>query len=159
MGRIVVFVYAMLPYDKLRAKHFQHHKTPGRPEDPDYHGERGGFLPWYLHFMRNYVTIPQIIGMAISFNLLRYVAGVPLGNVILFWAGPALLSTLQLFFFGTYLPHREPQGGYTNPDHAQSNDYPVWLSLLTCYHFGYHWEHHRYPNAAWWQLPKKRARA
>jgi beta-carotene/zeaxanthin 4-ketolase len=109
--------------------------------------------------MRNYVTILQIIGMAILFNLLRYVAGVPLGNLILFWASPALLSTGQLFFFGTYLPHREPQGGYTNPDHAQSNDYPFWLSLLTCYHFGYHWEHHRYPNIAWWQLPKKRARA
>lgn len=27
------------------------------------------------------------------------------------------------------------------------------LSFLTCYHFDYHWEHHRWPYAPWWQLP------
>ncbi len=157
IGRIVMIVYAMLPYDRLRTEHFQHHKTPGRPEDPDYHSETDGrFLLWYLHFMRHYVTVGQLVGMAVVFNLLFYVVGVPGLNLVLFWAVPALLSTGQLFLFGTYLPHREPLGGYTNAYHAQSNAYPVWLSLLTCYHFGYHWEHHHYPSVPWWQLPQKR---
>jgi beta-carotene ketolase (CrtW type) len=97
--------------------------------------------------------------MAAVFNGLLYWVGVPPANLILFWAGPALLSTVQLFAFGTYLPHREPDGGYTNRHHACSNDYPVWLSFLTCYHFGYHLEHHQYPNVPWWQLPRKRQQA
>jgi beta-carotene ketolase (CrtW type) len=160
IGRIVMAVYALLPYDRLRAKHFQHHKTPGRLQDPDYHGEGDSrFVPWYLHFMRNYVTVGQLVGMAAVFNGLLYWVGVPPANLILFWAGPALLSTVQLFAFGTYLPHREPDGGYTNRHHACSNDYPVWLSFLTCYHFGYHLEHHQYPNVPWWQLPRKRQQA
>jgi beta-carotene ketolase (CrtW type) len=160
LGRFVMLIYALLPYDRLRSKHFQHHKTPGRSQDPDYHGEKDGrFGLWYLHFMRNYVTVGQVLGMAVIFNVLFHGFGVPLVNLILFWAGPALLSTVQLFLFGTFLPHREPDGGYTNRHHARSNTYPVWLSFLTCYHFGYHLEHHRFPNVPWWQLPQARANA
>jgi beta-carotene/zeaxanthin 4-ketolase len=160
IGRIVMLVYALLPYDKLRAKHFQHHKTPGRPQDPDYHGDQDNRLvPWYLHFMRNYMTIGQLIGMAVVFNVLLIVVRVPVMNLIVFWAVPSLLSSVQLFVFGSYLPHREPEGGYTNRHHAQSNAYPLWLSFLTCYHFGYHLEHHRYSNVPWWRLPQKRQEA
>ena len=156
-GRIILFLYALFPYGKIRAAHFQHHRTPGRPKDPDYHdGEHKGLARWYLTFMLHYMTVPQLIGMGLIFNLLQFAAGVPLPNVVLFWAVPALASTLQLFYFGTYLPHREPAGGYTNRSHAQSNDYPRWLSFLTCYHFGYHLEHHLYPNVPWWGLPQKR---
>jgi hypothetical protein len=39
---------------------------------------------------------------------------------------------------------------------ARSSSMPIWLSLLTCYHFGYHWEHHEYPYVPWcacgWRL-------
>ncbi|MBN1249089.1 MAG: fatty acid desaturase, partial [Anaerolineae bacterium] len=147
VGQIILFLYALFPYKKIREAHFQHHRTPGRPDDPDYHdGQHRGFLRWYLHFMVHYLTLPQLVGMALIFNLLRYGAGVPLRNVMAFWAGPALLSTLQLFAFGTYLTHREPPAGYTNRHHAQTSTYPKWLSFLTCYHFGYHLEHHLYPN-------------
>ncbi|MBD3338449.1 MAG: beta-carotene ketolase, partial [Candidatus Lokiarchaeota archaeon] len=24
-------------------------------------------------------------------------------------------------------------------------------------HFGYHWEHHEYPNIPWWRLPAVRS--
>lgn len=31
------------------------------------------------------------------------------------------------------------------------------LSFLTCYYFGYHLEHHLYPNVPWWRLPERYA--
>jgi beta-carotene ketolase (CrtW type) len=42
--------------------------------------------------------------MAITYNLLKLVF--PMWNLILFWEVPAILSTLQLFYFVRILPHR-----------------------------------------------------
>jgi beta-carotene ketolase (CrtW type) len=108
--------------------------------------------------MRNYLSPLQLLGIAVVFNFLIFIVRVPFLNMILFWAIPSLGSTFQLFHFGTYLPHREPPGGYTNKHHARSNDYPFVVSLLTCYHFGYHLEHHMYPYVQWWRLPSVRRR-
>ena len=47
---------------------------------------------------------------------------------------------------------------YDNPHRARSNGYPPWLSFLTCYHFGYHFEHHEYPYVPWWGLSSVRHR-
>jgi beta-carotene ketolase (CrtW type) len=69
---------------------------------------------------------------------------------------PALLSSLQLFYFGTYLPHRPGPDAFTDHHRARSNGYSEWLSLLTCFHFGYHHEHHRAPGEPWWRLPTVR---
>jgi beta-carotene ketolase (CrtW type) len=77
-------------------------------------------------------------------------------NLILFWIIPPLLSTFQLFYFGTYLPHRELSEPYTDAHRTRSNDYNVFWSFLSCYHFGYHWEHHEYTHIPWWRLPKIR---
>jgi beta-carotene ketolase (CrtW type) len=75
-----------------------------------------------------------------------------------------LLSSLQLFLVGTFLPHR---GQDHNPGENQGDDLgedrhrsislalPEGLSLLACYHFGYHREHHRAPQLAWHQLPQE----
>ena len=77
--------------------------------------------------------------------------GVPIESMWCCWITPQVLSTIQLFYFGTYLPHR----GTFEPDSfpARSNSYPSWLSLVTCFHFGYHFEHHKYPYIPWWYLP------
>ena len=157
MGTIAVRLYALFSYRKLLEKHWAHHRTPASETDPDFHdGEHSGFLAWYLRFMREYLSGWQIIGMAIVFQIMEYVLMVPTINLILFWVSPALLSTLQLFYFGTYLPHRLPTGGYDNPHRARSNAYSTLWSLITCYHFGYHWEHHEYPSVPWWNLPEIR---
>ena len=34
------------------------------------------------------------------------------------------------------------------------NYWPRLISLLTCYHYGYHREHHAMPHVPWWQLPQ-----
>ncbi len=63
---------------------------------------------------------------------------------------------LQLFYFGTYLPHR---GSPASRHSARSNDWPYWLSLISCFHFGAcHEEHQAFPNLAWWELPRAKAR-
>ena len=156
IGRVILLAYALFPYGRVRSQHFKHHRFPARPRDPDYHdGERTGFFPWYFRFMLHYLTIWQVLGMAVLFNVLQHAFGLPVPKLLAFWVAPALLSTVQLYTFGVYLPHREPPGGYTNPHRARSNDYPVWLSFLTCYHFGYHLEHHEHPNTPWWRLPQR----
>lgn len=159
IGALAVVLYALFSYRKLHRKHHEHHARPGHPgEDPDFHdGEHHSFWRWYLHFALGYVGAWQIVGMAVAFNVLSHVIGVAEPKLFAFWVVPLLLSTLQLFYFGTYLPHRgvHPDG---DPHRARSNDYPVWLSFLTCYHFGYHREHHESPGTPWWRLPAVRGR-
>ena len=154
VGALCVILYALFSFNKLRVEHQKHHAHPGREDDPDFHdGEHRGFGAWYFHFLKTYVTWRQIAGMAIAFNIMLHVFKIPQVNLILFWVSPALLSTLQLFYFGTYLPHREPAGGYDNSHRATSNEFSVFWSFITCYHFGYHWEHHEFPQVPWWKLP------
>lgn len=157
IGTVAVRLYALFEYRNLLAKHWAHHKTPASGTDPDFHdGTHSGFLAWYFHFMKTYLGWKQIVGMALVFQIMEYVLGIPTVNLLLFWVLPSWLSTLQLFYFGTYLPHRLPEGGYDNRHRAQSNVYSTFWSFITCYHFGYHWEHHEYPYVPWWELPKTR---
>lgn len=154
IGIIAVRLYAFFSYKNLLSKHWEHHKHPATQDDPDFHDDRHrGFFRWYLHFMANYLSWEQIIGMAIMFNVLHYLFHIPTINLILFWIVPAFASTFQLFYFGTFLPHRELDEGYKDHHRARSNNYSVFWSFLSCYHFGYHWEHHEYPYIPWWRLP------
>jgi len=160
IGIFVVFIYALFSYKNLLTKHWDHHKYPASSKDPDFHdGVHKNFFQWYIHFIRNYITWKQILGMAILFNVLLHLFHIPIPNLLLFWVTPSLLSTFQLFYFGTVLPHCETSEGYKDKHRARSVRLPVSLSLLSCYHFGgFHWEHHAYPNVAWWSLPATRAK-
>lgn len=155
-GRIALALYALFSFSALIEEHRKHHARPGHPEeDPDFHdGNNDSFIRWYLRFLSHYVTLRQVIGMAIIFNLLHHVAGVGIERLLLLWVLPLIVSTLQLFYFGTFLPHRSFAPG--DPHRATTVDYPPWLSFLTCYHFGYHWEHHAFPFVPWWRLPSVR---
>jgi beta-carotene ketolase (CrtW type) len=76
--------------------------------------------------------------------------------VALFCVLPLLLSSLQLFLVGTYLPHRgQGEGPEADRHRSISLALPEGLSLLACYHFGYHREHHQAPQLAWHQLPEE----
>ncbi len=155
IGIISVLLYAMFSYKKLLTKHHQHHRSPGTKDDPDFHdGVHKGFWHWYLHFLFTYLTWIQFLGMAIVFNILHHVFKIPIPNLLFFWVFPSVISTLQLFYFGTFLPHRESTEEFKDQHRARSNNYNVLFSFLTCYHFGYHWEHHEYPYIPWWKLPK-----
>jgi beta-carotene ketolase (CrtW type) len=162
-GRLALTLYAGLAYNSCRAKHELHHRFSGGSGDPDVHGaERPGLkaaLRWFLHFLGGYLSWEQmarLLGGWGALGLLSLAVTPTAGlNLLLFCILPLLLSSAQLFVFGTYLPHRatDPDSGSRKP---RSLDLPVWLSLLTCYHFGYHWEHHQYPWLAWHELPGSR---
>jgi beta-carotene ketolase (CrtW type) len=157
IGSLAVKLFALFSYQRMLKKHWEHHRHPASSKDPDFHdGIHPGFIRWYSHFMMSYVTWWQILGMAITFNLFIYLCKIETINLVIFWIIPPLLSTFQLFYFGTYLPHREPGEPFRDDHRARSNDYRVLWSFLSCYHFGYHWEHHEYPHIAWWRLPKIR---
>ncbi len=155
IGTFALLAYGLFSYKQLLKAHRQHHHHPASDLDPDFHnGKATGAIGWYLYFMRRYWSWSRFLAQVTTFHILHLLVGIPEANLILFWIVPSLLSSLQLFYFGTYLPHREPQDGYADKFRAQSNYRPLWWSFLSCYHFGYHHEHHRYPNLTWWQLPK-----
>ena len=155
IGRFCVILYALFSFRKLQTEHWEHHSHPASEQDPDFQdGRHPEYWAWYGNFLKHYVGFWQIVGMAAVFNILEHGMGVAVGDLLLFWVLPSVLSTLQLFTFGTYLPHREQPEGYRDQHRARSNDYGTWWSFVSCYHFGYHWEHHAYPFVPWWKLPR-----
>ncbi|WPZ11295.1 fatty acid desaturase [Roseivirga spongicola] len=149
IGHFTSLLFSFNFYRRLFPKHHEHHRYVATDKDPDYHG--GNFFAWYLSFLKQYLNIWQILLMAISFNILKLF--LPTENLIVFWMLPAVLSTLQLFYFGTYLPHR---GEHKQDNIHKSNSQKLnhaW-AFLSCYFFGYHYEHHASPGTPWWQLWK-----
>ncbi|MFN3944926.1 MAG: fatty acid desaturase [Allosphingosinicella sp.] len=159
VGRLALFLYAGFSYDRLLPKHFDHHRRPGTADDPDFSADHpSAFWPWYVAFLRQYFGWREwaVLTTAVAFYLL--VLGAPYANLLLFWALPAILSSMQLFLFGTYLPHRVEAAPFADRHNARSTGQGRLVSLLTCFHFGYHHEHHLAPHVPWWRLPEERAR-
>lgn len=154
IGSLALTVYGLFSFKKLLQKHWQHHHHPASDRDPDFHnGKHDNFIAWYCQFMVNYWSWSRLLGLMVIYNVLERVLHVPSSNLLLFWVIPSLLSSVQLFYFGTFLPHREPQDGFSDALRARSSYRPLIWSFLTCYHFGYHHEHHEFPHVPWWQLP------
>ena len=158
VGRLCLGIYAGFSYDRLIGKHFDHHRYPGTAQDPDFNDEDPKhFWRWYLAFFSRYFGWQPLVFMTVISGIYQWVFGVQLSNLLALWAAPAILSSFQLFYFGTYLPHRHEEEGFPDRHNARSNDFSWLVSLLTCFHFGYHQEHHISPNVPWWQLPQVRA--
>jgi beta-carotene ketolase (CrtW type) len=148
LGKFCTILFAFNQYEKLRTKHHMHHNHVNTEQDPDVH--QGNFFIWWFKFMWQYVTWQQVLAMAITYNILKL--WFPMWNLILMWELPAILSTLQLFYFGTYLPHRGThEEGNAQQSRSQSKNH-MW-AFISCYFFGYHYEHHAYPYLPWWKLP------
>lgn len=147
-GRLTAMLFAFNSYDQLIHKHHKHHRHVASEEDPDFH-ESGNFWTWYYNFLKNYITLKQLVLITIAFQIL--LLAFPIENIILFWVLPSILSTFQLFYFGTYIPHRT--------GHHSDNKYKSGTlkknhlrAFLSCYFFGYHYEHHDAPGVPWWRL-------
>lgn len=157
IGRLALAIYGALPYQRCLHNHALHHRHAGTARDPDHHGEQAHFFwPWYRRFMASYLTPGQlswlVLGWMVLMGLAATVSESPIQNVLLYGALPLLLSSLQLFWVGTYLPHLSVPGS----QRSRSLDWPEWASLLGCFHFGYHWEHHAFPEVPWHGLPAAR---
>ncbi|MGF1480537.1 MAG: fatty acid desaturase [Cyanophyceae cyanobacterium] len=161
IGAITARLYALLPYPTLAKNHRLHHRHPASEQDPDFYGPgRNNPLLWYANFMKEYLKGNQawvlLVGMTIIFYTLLWGFRIPLSNIFLFWVIPILISSVQLFCFGIFLPHRQPESECSDRHRAVSSNLSTFWSFVACYHFDYHWEHHEYPNLPWYTLPLAR---
>jgi beta-carotene ketolase (CrtW type) len=161
IGVLALQLYAFLPYGQCRRNHFRHHQAPAEHGDPDYHdGQHSDPFHWYARFMQGYLSAGQLLALFCCWTLTALVLrsfteAIP-EKILFFWIVPLLLSSIQLFVFGTYLPHRGRANDGPASAQVRSTSLPPFLSLLSCYHFGYHWEHHAFPAVPWHALPALR---
>lgn len=152
IGKICLGLFALNSWKKLLPKHHEHHRFVATEQDPDYGPP--AFWRWYFKFIRTYVSLWQIVGMAVLFNIAAL--WIPENRLILYYVIPSILSTLQLFYFGTYLPHRgEHAADNIHKASSQAKNH-LW-AFLSCYFFGYHYEHHDKPYLPWWRLYQTKA--
>lgn len=151
-GVLTTFLFAGLSYSKLLKNHKLHHIHSGTEEDPDYSVKNQNFFVWFAKFFMKYVSIYQIIIVGINFNILKYFF--PEISVWFYYVVPAFLGTLQLFYFGTYRPHKMPHTEEMMPHKARTLKKDHIWAMVSCYFFGYHSEHHAGPHIPWWQLYK-----
>jgi beta-carotene ketolase (CrtW type) len=149
IGWVAALLFAFNWYGRLLPRHHAHHRHVATPHDPDYHRGNAGFWAWYLAFARQYITVWQVLAMAVTFNVLKL--WLPWPPLVLFWILPSILSTFQLFYFGTYLPHRGTHAP-DNPHQARSQRRNHLWAFISCYFFGYHYQHHDQPWVPWWRL-------
>lgn len=148
VGGVSAFLFAGISYRRLARGHAAHHRAPTSSGDPDFSPH--GFWRWWLTFLIRYATVSQLALMAVAFNGLKRF--VPESRIWLFFVIPPVLASLQLFTFGTYLPHRPPYTAAMSPHSARSQRRNHPWAMLSCYFFGYHWEHHQSPGTPWWRL-------
>jgi beta-carotene ketolase (CrtW type) len=158
LGGLCAALYAAFSFRAMREAHHLHHAAPASPHDPDWHdGQHAGPVRWFLAFQRRYLRWWQVLIIAVVFNIGQLGFGLRALDLWLLVAAPALLSSVQLFYFGTYLPHREHGAPFLDAHRARSSGWPPAISLLSCFHFGYHLAHHRFPFVPWWGLPAAEA--
>ena len=158
IGAVLLFLYAGFAWRKLRKAHFEHHSLAGRPGDPDFDEHNPDrFLRWYATFFKRYFGWPSLAFVSAVVWTYWLVFDVPMIQIVLLYGAPALLSSLQLFYFGTFRPHRHGDDpGFADRHNTRSENFGPLASLATCFHFGYHLEHHRRPDVPWWALPRAR---
>jgi beta-carotene/zeaxanthin 4-ketolase len=154
IGAAAIFLFAGMSYNRLKKNHLMHHRFPGLTEDPDFFARSQNFWAWWGVFMWRYLTPGQIIIMAAAYNVFIHIFGLDDLKVLTYWALPAIMGTLQLFYFGVYQPHRLPHEDYMMPHRARTLPKNHYWAMLSCYFFGYHYEHHQNPRIPWWKLYK-----
>jgi beta-carotene ketolase (CrtW type) len=156
IGAVVLFLYAGFGWRKMRDAHFEHHLHVGSAADPDFNADNPrDFWPWYALFLKRYFGWQSMAFVWSVVLAYFFLLDVPPQNIALLYGFPAIASSLQLFYFGTYRPHRHEARAFPDKHNARTNDYGTLASLFSCFHFGYHHEHHLSPGVPWWALPKR----
>ena len=157
IGASLLFLYAGFGWRKMRDAHFDHHRHVGTQGDPDFDADNPrDFARWYATFLRRYFGWQSAVYVSAVVTIYWLVVGVPMAQIVLLYGMPAIASSLQLFYFGTFRPHRHADDSFPDKHNARSESFGTFTSLMTCFHFGYHHEHHLYPHEPWWRLPARR---
>jgi beta-carotene/zeaxanthin 4-ketolase len=156
IGQLALWLYAAFSWRKLIVKHMAHHRHAGTDGDPDF--DHGGPVRWYANFIGTYFGWREGLLLPVIVLIYAFLLGDRWMYVAL-WPVPAILASVQLFVFGTWLPHRPGHDHFPDRHNARSSRISDPLSLLTCFHFGgYHHEHHLHPTVPWWRLPSTRTK-
>ena len=155
IGGVLLALYAGFAWKRMRDAHFTHHKLSGHKGDPDFDEDHpSSFFRWYWTFFKRYFGWQSLVYVHTVVAIYLFVFDIPFMQIFVLYGAPALLSSLQLFYFGTYRPHyHAADAPFADKHNARSNDFGTLASLATCFHFGYHLEHHRQPQVPWWALP------
>ncbi|MGB3795272.1 MAG: fatty acid desaturase [Alteraurantiacibacter sp.] len=157
IGGGLLFLYAGFGWRKMRDAHFDHHRHAGLEGDPDFDtANPSHFWRWYTTFLTRYFGWRSIIYVSAIVAIYWLVVDVPMAQIVLVFGLPAIASSIQLFYFGTYRPHRHGKDSFGDRHNARSDHFSPLVSLATCFHFGYHHEHHIFPQTPWWGLPRRR---
>lgn len=161
IGAVLLALYAGFAWKRLRDAHFTHHKLAGRAGDPDFDEHHpDDFWRWYGTFFRRYFGWCSLLFVHAVVGIYWLVLDIPMAQIVMLYGLPALGSSLQLFYFGTFRPHRHLRGedaqNFADRHNTRSEDFGTLASLASCFHFGYHLEHHRRPDVPWWALPGAR---
>ena len=160
VGAFLLFIYAGFSWKRMRAAHFAHHRAPGSADDPDFSAQHPSrFWPWYSQFLRRYFGWQSAFFVIMVVLAYWLVLGVPVEKIVLLYGLPAIASSMQLFYFGTFRPHRHAADRFADHHNTRTDDFAWAKSLATCFHFGYHHEHHLAPHVPWWQLPEARRKS
>lgn len=157
LGAVLLFLYAGFAWRRIRDAHFAHHKHTGKDGDPDFDtAHPTQFWAWYWTFFKRYFGWQSLLYVHTVVGVYLFVFDIPFMQIFLLYGAPALLSSVQLFYFGTYRPHRHLGKSFADGHNARSDNFSTLASLASCFHFGYHLEHHRRPDVPWWALPGAR---
>ncbi|EAQ27736.1 Fatty acid desaturase [Erythrobacter sp. NAP1] len=158
IATVLLFLYAGFAWRTLRDAHHTHHRLAGHKGDPDFDEDNpSSFARWYWTFFKRYFGWQSLIFVHTVVGIYWLVLGIPMVQIVLLYGAPALLSSLQLFYFGTYRPHHHADAKpFADKHNARTDGFSTLTSLLTCFHFGYHLEHHHRPDVPWWALPAAR---
>ncbi len=160
IGGSLLFLYAGFAWRKMRDAHFAHHRNAGTRGDPDFDADNPrSFWRWYFTFLKRYFGWGSLLYVSTIVTIYWLVVGVNMAQIVLVFGLPAIASSIQLFYFGTYRPHRQDNDGFVDRHNARSDGFSPLVSLATCFHFGYHHEHHRFPQTPWWALPGRREKS
>ena len=128
MGSLMVNLYGLFSYQQLKKRHFLHHLYPATDLDPDYHhNSHSCFLSWYAQFMSKYMSYQQLLKLLFLVLTMVYLVKISWLNLIFCWALPLILSSLQLFTFGTFFPHRRLEKYHLSISQIKSLNFSPFL--------------------------------
>ena len=156
IGHMCMNLYAGFDFNEMRHKHMLHHMNTGiTSKDPDFHKGNPNVVAWFFSFMLQYLNSQQMLKLIMFAELMKY-NGAQNENLYTYMALCGMLSSLQLFYFGTYIPHKPPAENLDevmNWEKSKSSTKTTRLeSFLTCFHFDCHFEHHAMPQLPWFEL-------
>ena len=146
VGTVACFLFAGLSYRRLVVNHRAHHADPTGESDPGLLHPVPLLLAVAGHLHGPLHHVPQILVMAAKFNLLKWLGVAAVAPVGLLGGARRCWARSSSSTSAPTCPTAGPETPDMAPHHARTQPRNHLWALLSCYFFGYHWEHHESPS-------------